>query len=183
MAKITLAGEGGQGVQSIAQIIVNAAFVEGKNACYLPNFGLEQRGGVSLSFVQISDDEIGAPKFKISDIVIALSMRSVIRTKQYVGPETIYIYDNTRVTKSPDYAAKKIIGIPASEVANKELSSRVFNIIVLGTVIKVTGILSIDSVRDALQESLKEKFLKKPELKDLNFKALERGMSLVEKVL
>ena len=73
MAKITLAGEGGQGVQAIAQIMVNAAFNEGKNACYLPNFGLEQRGGVSLSFVQISDSEIGAPKFKISDIVIALS--------------------------------------------------------------------------------------------------------------
>ena len=183
MAKIALAGEGGQGVQIIAQIMVKAAFNEKKNVCYLPNFGLEQRGGVSLSFVQISDNEIGAPKFKISDTVIALSKRAVKRTEQYVGPDTIYIYDNSKVDEKPDYNAKKIVGIPATDVANKELSSRVFNIIILGTAIKITGILNLDSVRNALEESLKEKFLKKPELKDLNFRALERGMSLVENVL
>jgi 2-oxoglutarate ferredoxin oxidoreductase subunit gamma len=49
--KIALAGEGGQGVQSIAEILAEAANEGGKNALYIPNFGVEQRGGVSIAFV------------------------------------------------------------------------------------------------------------------------------------
>lgn len=62
--KIVLAGEGGQGVQSVAQILTDAAALEGKEILYIPNFGVEQRGGVSIAYVQIGDERIGAPKFK-----------------------------------------------------------------------------------------------------------------------
>lgn len=62
--KVAIAGEGGQGVQSIAEILAEAANEEGKNALYIPNFGVEQRGGVSIAFVQVSDGDIGAPKFR-----------------------------------------------------------------------------------------------------------------------
>jgi len=88
IVKIALAGEGGQGVQSVAQIMVDAANDEGKEALYIPNFGVEQRGGVSIAFCQISDERIGAPKFVTGDIVIALSGRAVVRTQQYVGPSS-----------------------------------------------------------------------------------------------
>lgn len=43
--KIALAGEGGQGVQSVAMILTEAAALEGKEILYIPNFGVEQRGG------------------------------------------------------------------------------------------------------------------------------------------
>ena len=57
--KIVLAGEGGQGVQSIAKILVEAGYEAGKQILYIPNFGVEQRGGVSIAFCQISDEKIG----------------------------------------------------------------------------------------------------------------------------
>ena len=60
--KIALAGEGGQGVQVIANILAEAANAEGKEAIYIPNFGVEQRG-VSIAYVQIDDKRIGSPKF------------------------------------------------------------------------------------------------------------------------
>ena len=37
--KIILAGEGGQGVQSVAEIIAESANEEGREALYIPNFG------------------------------------------------------------------------------------------------------------------------------------------------
>ncbi|MGB4510981.1 MAG: 2-oxoacid:acceptor oxidoreductase family protein, partial [Thermacetogeniaceae bacterium] len=73
--RIAIAGEGGQGVQSVAMILTEAAALDGKEFLYIPNFGVEQRGGVSIAFVQIGDEKIGAPKFKTGDIVIALSDR------------------------------------------------------------------------------------------------------------
>ena len=77
ITKIAIAGEGGQGVQMIAEILAEAANQMGKNAIYIPNFGVEQRGGVSIAFVQISDGPIGAPKFVEADILIPVSPRAV----------------------------------------------------------------------------------------------------------
>jgi hypothetical protein len=83
LIRIALAGEGGQGVQSVAEILTEAAYNENQQTIYIPNFGLEQRGGVSIAFIQFSDKRIGAPKFNKADAVIALSGRAIGRTAGY----------------------------------------------------------------------------------------------------
>jgi len=184
-AKIALAGEGGQGVQSVAMILSEAAYDEGKEALYIPNFGVEQRGGVSVAYVQISDEVIGSPKFKTGDIVIALSDRAVYRTKKYVGPETTFVYDVNieGVEKDLPTNAKSVLGIPAIKVAKEELHPRVFNVIILGAVIGATGVVSMEKAKEALEKKLGYKFEKDPNLRELNFKALEKGAELVKQVM
>ncbi|SET04308.1 2-oxoacid:acceptor oxidoreductase family protein [Anaerobranca gottschalkii] len=216
--KIALAGEGGQGVQSIANILAEAANDNGLEAIYIPNFGVEQRGGVSIAYVQIDEKVIGSPKFKTADIVVALSDRAIERTKRYVGPETVFVYDSSYIkpakidenviglqgieadprsqrptnltdeeetefqVKLPENA-KAVIGIPATEIAKEELHPRVFNIMILGAVIKATGVVPVEKIKEAIEAKLGYKFEQNPELRELNFRALEKGMSLVEKVL
>jgi 2-oxoglutarate ferredoxin oxidoreductase subunit gamma len=183
--KIALAGEGGQGVQSVAGIITEAANEEGKEALYIPNFGVEQRGGVSIAFVQISDAKVGAPKFRTADIVVALSDRAVRRTAMYVGPETLFVYDASIEGVENDLPrnARKILAIPAIKVAKEELQPRVFNVMIMGAVIKATKVVGLEKAKAALEKKLGYKFEQNPELRELNFKALERGMELVEKAL
>lgn len=215
--KIALAGEGGQGVQSVANILAEAANDNGQEAIYIPNFGVEQRGGVSIAYVQIDEKVIGSPKFKTADIVVALSGRAIERTKRYVGSETVFVYDSStiqaaeisedaigvqgveadprsqRPTELTDEEvefdvslpenAKAIVGIPANEIAKEELHPRVFNIMVLGAVIKATGVVPVEKIKEAIEAKLGAKFEQNPELRELNYKALEKGMSLVEKVL
>ncbi len=236
VVKIALAGEGGQGVQSIAEILAEAANEEGKQALYIPNFGVEQRGGVSIAYVQISDGQIGAPKFVKADILIPLSPRAVKRTQGHAGKETVYIYDNSLVQQAevndnivglqyfdvtpPCPAAaepnkdlpqdmiagdpktcsyttsnkpgvnpadipevKKVVSIPANDIAKNELHPRVFNIIILGAVIAATEVLPIDSIKKALDTKLGEKFKANPELRDMNYKALERGYQLIKSAM
>lgn len=181
--KIALAGEGGQGVQSVAEIIAEAANEEGREALYIPNFGVEQRGGVSVAFLQIGDEPIGSPKFQTADIVVALSDRAVLRTKQYVGGKTTFVYD-TSIEGVDDELPKnagRILGIPAIEVSKNELHPRVFNIIIMGAVIKATGVIPLDRAKAAIEKKLGYKFEQNPKLRELNFKALERGVELVEK--
>lgn len=183
--KIALAGEGGQGVQSVAQIMTNAANDAGKEALYIPNFGVEQRGGVSIAFCQISEDKIGAPKFEKGDIVIALSDRAVVRCQQYVGPETIFVYEASieGVDEFLPQNARRVLAIPALKTANEELHPRVFNVIILGATLKATGILSLEDARKALESKLGYKFEQNPKLRELNFKALERGAEIIEELL
>lgn len=185
VVKIALAGEGGQGVQSVAQIMTNAANDEGKEALYIPNFGVEQRGGVSIAFCQISEERLGAPKFEKGDIVIALSDRAVIRCAQYAGPETVFIYDASieGVDEFLPKNAKKVLAIPALKIAKEELHPRVFNVIILGATLAATGILSLDQAKKALEKKLGYKFEQNPKLRELNFKALERGAEVIEQLM
>ena len=178
--KIALAGEGGQGVQSIAKILVEAGYETGKQVLYIPNFGVEQRGGVSIAFCQISDELIGEPRYSKADIVILLSDRAIDRCSTYVDENTTVVYDTSVCTKTPEFKAKRIIGVDANRIANEELSSRVFNIIILGVLIEATKVLDIEDVKRAMEYALGKKFDAKPELRELNYKALERGMNLLK---
>jgi 2-oxoglutarate ferredoxin oxidoreductase subunit gamma len=181
--KIVLAGEGGQGVQSVAEIIAEAADREGREALYIPNFGVEQRGGVSVAFLQVDDEPVGAPKFQFADLVVALSDRSVERVKQHLNADTIFVYDSSLSRDEVEQAlpgqVKKVLAIPALEIAKNELHPRVFNIIIMGVVIRLTGVVSEDGAKGALEDKLGNKFEKDPELRQLNYKAIERGMGLV----
>ena len=236
VTKIALAGEGGQGVQSIAEILAEAANEMGKNALYIPNFGVEQLGGVSIAFVQISDGQIGAPKFLEADILIPLSPRAVKRTKMHAGSHTVYIYDNSLIAEGevndnivgmqyfdvtppcptadgpnkdlqqdmiagepktcsftkpgpgvdPDDLpsnVKKIVAIPANDIAKSELHPRVFNIIILGAVIAATEVLPLSSIKAALDTKLGDKFRENPKLREMNFAALERGYELIKSAM
>lgn len=178
--RMVLAGEGGQGVQAIAEILAEAANEEGRQALYIPSFGVEQRGGVSVAFLQISDHTIGSPKFLQGDVVAALSDRAVHRTAPYAGPETTFIYDSAMEGVADDLPknAARVMPVPAMEVAKKEFQPRVYNMVIMGALIGATGIIAVDKVKVALEKKLGYKFEKKPQLRELNFRALERGMEL-----
>lgn len=229
ITRIAIAGEGGQGVQMIAEILAEAANQMGKNAIYIPNFGVEQRGGVSIAFVQISDGPIGAPKFVEADILIPVSPRAVERTTMHAGEDTIYIYDDSLVAPaevadsiagaqydevlpqcpvegaegevamgdisscvflqpSPGIdpeslpKVKRVIAIPANDIAKQEFHPRVFNIIILGVTIGATDVLPMDEIKKALEVKLGHKFESDPQLREMNYKALDRGYDLIKSI-
>src|SRR4030042_4155694 len=82
--KILIAGEGGQGVQTISKILAKSAFEAGYHSSYIPNFGTEQRGGISLAYVQASCYGIIYPKFQTADVFVVLSSRDIERSLRYI---------------------------------------------------------------------------------------------------
>ena len=89
---ILIVGEGGQGVQKIAEILARAAFNTNFIATYIPNFTVQQRGGVSIAFVRISQNAIVYPKFEKADLVIILSNRSINKIERFLTTKTNLIY-------------------------------------------------------------------------------------------
>jgi len=185
LIRIALAGEGGQGVQSVAEILTEAAYNENQQTIYIPNFGLEQRGGVSIAFIQFSDKRIGAPKFNKADAVIALSGRAIGRTAGYSDQNTLFVYDSGLDFDKEELPkeAKKIIALPAVDTANRVLHPKVFNIIIMGAVIGLTKVVSFEAAKKALEHKLGHKFENNPDLRDLNYRALEIGKEMAEKSL
>jgi len=180
--RITLAGEGGQGLQSIGEILARCASDAGLYTSYIPNFGVEKRGGVSIAFVQISDKPISSPRFDNSDIVIAMSERSIKRVEYYETPDTLLIYDSTLIPDVPDTVAKHVVGVAATEIARTEFTPKVFNVLVLGFLIGMTGMITLDTIENAFNLRFKKYYEKNPALHELNMNALARGIEEGKKI-
>lgn len=189
--RIVIGGEGGQGVQTIAKILARAFYHSGRKITYLPNYGVEQRGGVSIAFVQVCkcreesrscSCDIGFPKFEKADILINLCERAIERTKRYVKKEALYIYDNSLIDKeSLNGISCPKIAVPAAKLS-KKISTKVFNVIILGAVISYTEIVSKQFVIKAIDEEFSKKFKEHPELRHLNRRAFEVGWEMMKQI-
>lgn len=155
MIKILIAGEGGQGIQAIAEILAKAAFLENKKALYIPNFGVEQRGGVSLAFVVIDDKEVVYPKFEKADILAILSERSRERVQ-------VYLDDKTKLILGPAVTKKTV-----------DLPNKAWNILVLGQINKEGTIVNKQNLIKAMEERFAGQFAKNPQLREIDILALE----------
>jgi len=144
ISKILLAGDGGQGVQTIADIICRAAFKKGLQVSHIPNYGLEQRGGVSLSFIKIDDKKIGYPKFLQPDILVVISSQARERVKKYLNKDV-------KVLDVLDFQ---------DELTKRNISPKNLNIFFLGILSKVLegkGILSVSEIYDIAEQKLSKK--------------------------
>jgi 2-oxoglutarate ferredoxin oxidoreductase subunit gamma len=179
--RLIVAGEGGQGIQALAHIFAETAFAAGLNVAYMPNYGVEQRGGVSLGYLQFGKGNIGFPKFQTADILIVMCSRAVKRVEQYVGSDTLCIYDSSQISSDElkDIAAEKI-AIPATETATKKLSPKVFNMILAGAMISEIDVLKRTEIESTFESFFGEKYKKHPELRNLNKKALILGEKLAK---
>ena len=83
MFKILLSGDGGQGIQLLSHIICESAFHKGLEVTHIPNYGLEQRGGVSLAFIKIDKEKIVYPKFSTADLMLIMSDQAEERTSKF----------------------------------------------------------------------------------------------------
>lgn len=181
--RILIAGEGGQGVQTIAHVLARAAFGAGLHVAYMPNYGVEQRGGVSLAFVQLGTGVIGFPKFSTADVIVNLRSRAIKRIDEYVGNETLYIYDSDLITGAElAHVAAEKLAIPATSRAAEKLSPKVFNMIMLGALASELGILDTKYLDTALESDLADKYAKKPQLRNFNKKAIDLGEKLAREV-
>jgi len=143
--KILLAGDGGQGVQTIAEILAEAAFRSGKQITLIPNYGLEQRGGASLSFLQIADESVSYPRFSKPDILVVLSEQARERTKGF---------------KIEDLRLKIDIDGYKKILEENKIPVPSYNIFFLGLIVKILEdkkIIEKNEVTKILEEKLSKK--------------------------
>jgi len=154
--KMILAGEGGQGIQTIAKILSATAAQEGFEVAYIPSFGVEQRGSPSIAFLTISPNEISYPRFDVADFAVILQERAIPSVARYVTPETTIIFDSSTVS-STSFRAKKVFGIPATKLASENLAPKSFNVLVVGVLSRLLN-LSAEKTWQMTAQILGKKF-------------------------
>jgi len=160
MFKLLLAGDGGQGIQLLSNIICESAFEKGLEVTHIPNYGLEQRGGVSLAFIKIDDNKIVYPKFTTPDLMLVMSDQARERVENHFG-------EKQEVLDIKDFK-ETLVG--------KGIISRSYNIFFLGKIFKILLEKELIDINFA-KNYLKNKLSSKPGFED-NLKALEFGFKL-----
>ena len=174
--EIIIAGFGGQGVLSMGKILAYSALMEGKEVTWMPAYGPEQRGGTANVTVIISDDRISSPILSKYDVAIILNQPSMEKFEAKVKPGGILIYDGYGIIHPPTRQDINVYRIDAMDAANEMNNSKAFNMIVLGGLLKLKPMVSLDSVVRGLKKTLPERH---HHLIPMNEEAIRRGMELI----
>ena len=177
--EIIISGFGGQGVLSMGKILAYSGLLEDKEVTWMPAYGPEQRGGTANVTVIISDERISSPILSKFDIAIVLNQPSMDKFISKVKPGGILIYDGFGIINPPERKDITVYRIDAMDKAAEMTNAKVFNMIVLGGLLKVCKIVSTDGLNKALYKTLPERHHK---LIPLNMQAVEAGMDLIEEV-
>ncbi len=175
-SEIIIAGFGGQGVVSSGIILGHAGLFEDKNVTFFPSYGAEMRGGTANCSVVISDEPVASPIVASPDVVISMNEPSLLRFEPTVKAGGILFYNKTLIKSVPTRKDITIIPVEANAIAEELGQGRIANMVMLGALIKKTGILKLETLKMAQRE----RFTKAgDEQLSLNDRALERGYELL----
>lgn len=172
--EILLAGFGGQGVLFAGKILAYCGLMDDKKLSWLPSYGPEMRGGTANCSVCISDEPIGSPLVLTPDILIAMNQPSFDKFVTEVKPNGKVFYDSTLIENECTRNDIEIYAIPSSQLADDNELKGGSNIILLGKLIKESGIFSLETMKKAIEKVVPPS---KSHLISNNFKAIEIGMN------
>lgn len=176
--EIIISGFGGQGVLSMGKILAYSGLMEDKEVTWMPAYGPEQRGGTANVTVIVSDKRISSPILSRYDVAIVLNQPSLDKFESKVKPGGILIYDDYGIINPPTRKDINVYRIDAMDKAADMKNAKVFNMIVLGGLLKVCPVVSTEGLHSALFKSLPERH---HGLIPLNMQAVEEGMKIIEK--
>ena len=148
------AGSGGQGIQFSGKQMAKTGMHFGKNVTFLPSYGPEMRGGTSNCTVVVSDGEIGSPSVSSPDVLVAMNLPSFDKFEPKIAKGGTLFCDSTLVDKKSARDDITAVYVPATGLANEHDLMGFANVIMLGAILKATGIFGIDEFEEYLVGSI-----------------------------
>lgn len=188
---IVLAGVGGQGVLSIANIIASSAMQDDLRVKQSEVHGMSQRGGAVTAHLRLSDTLIASdliPRGR-ADMILSMEPVESLRYLPYLARGGTLITATTPVLNIPDYPdvetlLEKIASLPrsvqvdATKVARECGSMRAANMVLVGCASP-----SLPIKRETMEHFIEHTFARKGEdIVSANIKAFRAGRDLAEKM-
>ena len=163
---------------SMGKILAYSGLMDDKEVTWMPAYGPEQRGGTANVTVIVSDEKISSPILSKFDIAIVLNQPSLEKFEPKLKSGGILIYDGYGIINPPTRKDITVYRIDAMDKAAEMKNAKVFNMIVLGGLLKVAPVVSTTGVEKALRKTLPERH---HAMIPLNMQAIEEGGKIIEK--
>lgn len=183
MHEIRIHGRGGQGNVTLAELIAMASFYDGKYSQAFPSFGVERKGAPVVAFAKLSDNFIRSRQQIYNPDFIIIQDPSLIKAANVLDgakKDTVVIINSNKLPEKvcPGYTGK-VYCVPVLDIALKIIGKPIINTAMLGAFAKISGLISLESAKKAIDENLGEKYSK--DIIDKNNKALNQSFKQSQK--
>lgn len=157
LVEIRWHGRGGQGTVTSAELLAQAAIGEGKYAQAFPSFGPERRGAPVMAFVRVDSQKpirIRA-EIKEPDVVVVLDpgLLSIMKVASGLKQNGIVVVNTKKTAEQlrEEFGFDGSLAvISATKIAKEILGVPIVNTTMVGALIKVTGIVQLESLVEPL---------------------------------
>jgi 2-oxoacid:acceptor oxidoreductase gamma subunit (pyruvate/2-ketoisovalerate family) len=166
--EIRIHGRGGEGVRMAAHVLGRAGFLSGLKSQDFAMYGSERRGAPVSSFCRLSGESILTRGYIFNpDSVIVLdhTLDNQECLKGLKGNGKVVVNSEKPIPKFPN-----AVFVDATKVALDTIGMPIPNIAILGAFLRVTGILSLEKLKEAVREEMTGSH---PEAIEGNIKACE----------
>jgi len=150
--EIRIQGRGGQGTVTLAALIADAAFRDGRYALAFPTFGTERTGAPVAAFVRLGSAPIlDRSEVRRPDVVIVQdpTLASVTDVSVGLTPGGLILLNAERIP--PRLMRLSVASIPATRIALRHLGAPKTSTAMLGFFAAMTGAISFDAVVAAIE--------------------------------
>jgi len=177
MIELRFHGRGGQGAVTSAEIVATVAIDEGKYAQAFPSFGPERRGAPVIAFARIDEKQIrDRTAIQSPDVVMVLdpTIMRIVKVAAGLKPDGILVVNTS---KDPDIIRKntgfkgQLATVNATTIAMEEIGRAITNMVLLGALIKATGMIGPEGVQTVIEKRFG------PMVGGKNIKAFRRALS------
>lgn len=168
--EILIAGFGGQGVILAGYILGKAASIyDGKEATLVQSYGPESRGGACKAEVVVAEEQIDYPRTTDPEVMVVMAQEGYHAYAAKRPKECLLIIDEDLVEPTDEREGMKLLKIPATRLAEQLGRKIVANMVMLGFLTGVTGIVSVEAMKQSIATSVPRG------TEQLNLKAFETG--------
>ena len=176
--RIRVAGFGGQGVLLAGEVLAEAGLDAGLEVSWLPSYGPEMRSGTSNCHIRLSREPIDSPLVTSPNVLLAMNEPSLKKFIATVQPGGWVLYNGDSIPEDCKREDVHALACPFTQIADQLGEPRVGNMVILGTLLEITGVLPQASVDAALHRLVKHsKWL------EIDERALARGRELYRESL
>lgn len=153
-----VSGVGGQGVQLMCKVMALAATAEKRYAMLSSDYGGQMRGGSSLGTVVVGNSRLRAlPVVPKANSAIALHHLYWELTAPKLRPNSLVVVEasmaeDLKKKEGQRMDGHRIITVPAIKLAAEIGNPMTMGLIMLGAYNAITGLVSLESLIDAMKE-------------------------------
>ncbi len=175
-SQILFAGFGGQGILFSGKFLAYNGLIAGKYLSWLPSYGPEMRGGTANCSVILSDTPVGSPIITYPDMLVVMNNPSLDKYEDAVVPGGKIFVDSSLIERKVKRTDVEVFYVPATAMAAENGLDTLANMILVGKLIRESGIVDFTSVDAVLDKIVSAK---RAELKAFNKQALDMGYNYV----
>jgi 2-oxoacid:acceptor oxidoreductase gamma subunit (pyruvate/2-ketoisovalerate family)/2-oxoacid:acceptor oxidoreductase delta subunit (pyruvate/2-ketoisovalerate family) len=164
MIEIRFHGRGGQGAVTGVRMLSSAVHIDGKYTQAIPQYGTERRGAPVVAFCRIADEHIKERDLVHEpDIVVVLDplLGKTVDVTQGLKEGGLVLVNHPGTYMEAGLSGGfRVSTVDATRIALETLGRPITNTAILGAFAKVTGLVNLASLEEAVRREFPERIVK-----------------------